>query len=79
MSKDLAVLVIHGIGSQQPGFSRPMWDELEHRISGLGHDPDRIAWREIYWADILHPRQEQYLRDANAGNKLDYVRLRRFV
>lgn len=76
MAKDLAIAVIHGMGSQDPSFADPMIEELDRRV---GKDADRIAWKTIFWADILAPRQRQYFRDANRNNDLDYVRLRKFV
>jgi hypothetical protein len=79
MPKTLAVLVIHGIGSQAPGYSAAMQAKADARIAQLGRDPLHIAWKEIYWADILHVRQEQYLSDAGQANKLDYLWLRRWV
>ena len=79
MAKRLAIAVIHGMGSQQPEFAEEMIDELNGRVGDLNKDPEEIAWRSIYWADILAPRQEEYLRDANQNNDLDYIGLRRFI
>lgn len=79
MSKDLAVIVIHGMGSQGPGFADDAIEELSEWVEDRNRDPERIAWQPIYWADILEPRQRRYLRDANRNNDLDYLRLRRFV
>ena len=79
MSKDLAVIVIHGMGSQGPGFADDAIEELSEWVEDRNRDPERIAWLPIYWADILEPRQRRYLRDANRNNDLDYLRLRRFV
>ncbi len=79
MAKRLAVAVTHGMGSQQPEFADEMTDELNGRVGDLNKDPDEIAWRSIYWADILAPRQEEYLLAANQNNDLDYIGLRRFI
>ena len=79
MAKRLAIAVIHGMGSQQPEFADEMIDELNGRVGDLNKDPEEIAWRSIYWADILAPRQEEFLRDANQNNDLDYIGLRRFI
>lgn len=48
MAKDLAVVVIHGMGSQEPTFAEAMIDELTRRITGS----ERVAWQSIFWADI---------------------------
>ena len=79
MAKDLAVVVIHGMGAQDPPFAQPMIDELTDRVRDAGHDPDRIAWQSVFWADVLEPRQRRYLVDARRGNDLDFIKLRRFV
>ena len=79
MSKDLAVLVIHGMGSQTPDFAAEMIDELCERIDDAGKDPKRIAWESIYWADILEEKQLSYLSEAKRQGDLDFVSLRKFM
>src|SRR5210317_1213992 len=79
MSAELAVLVIHGMGSQIPDFAEDMIEELNDRVKGLGKDPERIAWKSIYWANILEGRQRAYLRDAKRSGDLDYIGLRKFM
>jgi hypothetical protein len=75
MATDLGVLIIHGIGSQDPHFSDEMILELQDRVDGS----DRIAWQPVFWADVLKKAQESYLRRANSKNTLDYMGIRRFV
>ena len=77
--KKLAIAVIHGIGSQTPGFADEMIEELKDRVDDLGKNSVDIAWRSIFWANIPAPAQEAYLRAANANNDLDYIGLRRFI
>ncbi len=43
MSSDLAVVVIHGMGTPDRSFAQPMIDELKDRIDDRGKDPDRVA------------------------------------
>jgi hypothetical protein len=59
MSAELAVLVIHGMGSQAPDFAEDMIEELNERVDDLGKDPETIAWKPIYWANILEGRQRE--------------------
>lgn len=76
MSKTLGVAVIHGMGSQRSkDFADPLIQELEARVK----QPGEIAWRPIYWADVLSGRQDKYLKAANRNNDLDFYSLRRFV
>lgn len=79
MAIELAVLVIHGMGSQEPDFAEPMIRELSDRVDNLDRDSSQIAWRSVYWADILEPRQRQYLRKAISSGDLDYTGLRKFM
>ena len=79
MAKKLAIAVIHGMGWQSPDFAREMTDELNEWVADSGKDPDEIAWKPIFWANIVEPRQKAYLKKANANDELDYMALRRFV
>ena len=63
------------MGSQDRYFADDLIDELRDRIP----NSRQVAFRSIYWADVLIDRQTRYLRSANAGNQLDYMGLRRFV
>ena len=79
MSTELAVVVIHGMGSQKSDFADEMIDELKDRVSKLNKDPDKIAWRPIYWANIIQPKQTKYWDSAKRSNDLDFASLRKFV
>jgi hypothetical protein len=79
MTIEVGVLVIHGMGSQTPAFADGMIQELCRLISGLKKDQEKVAWRSIYWADVLEPRQLKYLRDAERSGDLDLKRLRKFM
>lgn len=79
MDKELSIAVIHGIGSQKSDFAEPMIREINSRIFDLKKEPDKIAWKRIFWADVLEARQLQYLRDAERSGDLDFKRLRKFV
>lgn len=79
MPKDLAVIIIHGMGSQVPEFANSMISEIQGRLADADVDPSRVAWQPIYWADILSGRQEEYLTGANKNNDLDFFSLRQFA
>ena len=76
MSKRLAILVIHGIGSQGPNFAEDMIEEISDRISDLGFNNSEVEWKSIYWADILESKQRKYLRKTKLKNDLNYIRIR---
>lgn len=76
MSKALGVAVLHGMGSQRSkAFADPLIEELESRLK----QPQKVAWRRIFWAEVLSARQEKYLKAANRNNELDFFALRSFV
>ena len=79
--KAAGVLVVHGMGTQDPGYAKKMIAELESR---LGEDSQHVAWRSVYWADVLSARQREYLDRAaeqgkEEGKELDFIWARRFV
>ncbi len=79
MDKKLAVLVIHGMGTQRPDFADGMIEEVNGRIDDAGKDPAQIAWQPAFWSDILAPREAAFLKRARKQGELDYIGLRRFV
>ncbi len=64
MKKELACLVIHGIGRQNPDFADGLVAGVSARLQKLGDDPEQVAWRSVYWDDILRPAQDAYLEMA---------------
>jgi hypothetical protein len=81
MVTKVAVLVIHGMGSQDKYFADAMRNEINNRVDKKGKDSKQIAWQPIYWADVLQPRQDKFIDDivAARSNDIDYVKLRRFI
>lgn len=69
MTGQVAVAVIHGIGSEankrpqvsdERTFSSRLYRKLKGQLGGKVLK-NNIAWREIYWSDILQDRQDAYL------------------
>lgn len=85
MVAKVAVAVIHGIASEEQkrppisstlSFSKGLHKKLR-RYLGKDVLATDIAWREIFWADILSHRQERYLSIINRLTSFD--RIRRFL
>ena len=76
---ELAVVVIHGMGTQEPDYAEEMIDELNKRVAKRRKDPTKIAWKTIFWADILDGRELAYFRRAKNRSEMDYLRLRKFI
>ena len=71
MKKELACLVIHGIGRQKPDFADGLVAGVSAQLHTLGHDPEVVAWQSVYWDDILRPAQDAYLKAAYQGADLN--------
>ena len=61
MPKQLAVVMIHGIGRQRPDYAARMIRNIEQQLVVQGYEPDAIAWQPVYWDDILAPAEKAYL------------------
>jgi len=82
VKKKLAVAVIHGIGSQgekkPPStdtlvFSKDLRDRIAKEI-GAGKFDDNVAWREIFWSDVLQSREQDYLSSIKRRTRGDKIR-----
>jgi len=71
MTKELACLVIHGIGRQEPDFANDLIAGVSRQLQTFGRDPEAVAWQSVYWDDILRPAQNAYLQAASAKADLN--------
>lgn len=76
----LAIGIIHGIGSQQPGFSIPMQRGIAsaYETLNLSTHWNDLIFQEIIWADILKQQQQQLYERVNYKQDLDYQQIREF-
>jgi len=82
----LGVAVIHGIGrhekhqpektSAQRSFSAPLYEALALRL-GDNLLRERVAWREVFWAEILQDRQDAL--EVEMAKTLSVGKLRKLV
>lgn len=56
MGDRIGVLIVHGMGSQEPGYSKPFVQELSHE---LGSASRHVVWEEVVWGTALREREEQ--------------------
>jgi hypothetical protein len=73
---ELAVVVVHGLGSQEPGYSEGLQRRVLARLAATGIDSAGLAWEEICWADVVERRQRDYLERADAAGALRWDWLR---
>ncbi len=80
--KKLAVLVVHGMGSQglkvQPSSNTPTFSKQLHKrvrkLVGAGNFDENVAWREVVWADVMQERQKNYLSRIKRKTRSDGIR-----
>lgn len=79
----LGVLIVHGMGDQETGYSRPMQATLRNL---LGRDADRVLFEEVLWApalrvraDRLHARMQAATGPDDAPLPLRWRKLRHFL
>lgn len=74
----IAVVIVHGMGSQQRGFSHSLQRGVAEFYQQMGLEWDDLLFQEVLWADLLIEKQQQLLEKANYRNDLNYLSLRRF-
>ena len=79
MPKQLAVVMIHGIGRQRQDYAARMIRNIEQQLVVQGYEPDAIAWQPVYWDDILAPAEKAYLERSLDTASLRAHRLRELV
>ncbi|XEC95763.1 chemotaxis protein [Paenibacillus tarimensis] len=82
MEQKVAVMILHGMGSQKEDFADSFADSLKEMFGKVtGGNPSAntsLAIEPVHWADVFEGR-EQRLYDSLAPYKLNYNLLRRFV
>jgi hypothetical protein len=76
MAHRLGVLVLHGMGDQQPDFASALIEDVNRRLE---HKAAEVCWQPVWWAPILVEREKQLLDQMQQGGPLRWGRLRNFV
>jgi len=79
MASEIGVLVVHGIGVQQPSFADGFIAEMASRLERLSVDPGVVEWRSAFWADLLTPHEAKLWDDLSRSSDMDWVTVRKFV
>ncbi len=77
MDKQLAVVVIHGMGDTGEDFVDPLRERIEKRLDD--EQAARVHWQSVYYQPVLQPNQRRLMRDTLRQADIDWIRLRRFV
>lgn len=82
MQKKVAVVAVHGMGSfapdqnakaAEPGFSAELHSKVR-KILGKADFDANIAWREVYYSDILDKNQTALMKRIEPQVSLDWIR-----
>jgi hypothetical protein len=77
--RKLGVLCVHGMGNQTPLYADGMIAELKKRVGAAGVDPERVAFKSVFWGDLLDDRQNNLLRRMADEGQLAWRCLRRDI
>jgi hypothetical protein len=72
---NLAVVSIHGMGSQPNDFAEGLHRELRDRYNG----PSTLVFDSIYWSPVLSGAEDKLWDRLRGPHDLDFTKLRRFV
>ncbi len=84
MPQQLAVAIVHGIGSQGPNFSDAMQAKLVERFAAraritFASANDVLQFQPVYWAPVLSKRETKLWSKLTDGKNLDWTAMRRFM
>ena len=79
MATKLGILVVHGMGCQQPGFAAEMIDSISALLTEERLEPSDVCWQPVYWADLVQPAEDRIWKAVSRHHDLSYVTLRQFV
>lgn len=77
MSKELAVVVVHGMGDTEKNYDLHLKSMLRERLGTAGWA--RVSWHRVYYQDVLQANQERLMKDTVRLANVDWLKLRRFV
>lgn len=77
MAKDVAIIVVHGMGDTRRDFDRRLKALLKRRLGARSWA--RLSWQKVYYQAALQENQERYFRESRRRADIDWLRLRRFV
>jgi hypothetical protein len=77
VSKDLAVIVVHGMGDTARSFDQPLRKRLRERLGTTLWS--RVAWERAYYQPVLQANQERLMKDTVRQANVDWRKLRRFI
>lgn len=59
MNKKVGVLILHGVGVQDKGYSIPMQKGIQTVLSKIGAYAEQVKFKEVLYSDIFDVNQEE--------------------
>jgi hypothetical protein len=78
MNKKIGILILHGIGENNPDFADGMIIKMNKCIKSSGFNPDEIAYQSCCWDTVMQPIEQKLWDKINIYNDLSYIYLRKF-
>ncbi|MCU0437002.1 MAG: hypothetical protein MUC49_03745 [Raineya sp.] len=79
MSFKLGVLIVHGIGNQNPAYANDFIKDLQEKIRLFDKNPDAVKMMPTTWATEVQPDEEELWRNVSHGEPLNFGKLRKFL
>ena len=73
MAKKIGLLIVHGIGTQKPGYSASFVGSLKSVLGRISDAPDVVV-QEVCWQGLLQPAEDGFIRRSP---KLGWMAVRR--
>ena len=81
MNQPVAIVIVHGMGAQEPGYADDIIDKLYALVpKQLGDEQStQLVVKAVYWADITREKEEEVWQRVTASGEMDRLDLRRFI
>ena len=74
MRKKLGLLTLHGMGRQEPGYARDLFDRVKEMI---GTQANEVCYKSVYFQDLLGSKQAEMF--GRMRPYIDWKWLREFI
>jgi hypothetical protein len=81
----IGIAVIHGAGIQKEDFAEILITRIKKKLietgisEGLDFSGDEFEFKPVYWGEVFHEREKKLWEAVQAGGKLDFLTLRKFI
>jgi hypothetical protein len=80
MKQKIAVIIVHGLGTQKKDYADKFMKKLREtfsRTSGIPHE--QLAMEAVHWADVFAARESELISSSIKPYRLRYQHLRQYV